>query len=152
MLSLDLDLCYDCWTLVRDLDLSGDNLHMDKKKWKLNYNNLKGKYLLSPQEQHLGDFFLKSHPKDYLWNWHTNMVTHPSTNRGHCCLTPVYQAVDRSSMPIATVVRREREREKKKRKRLVKCVKRVRENKQQKKRQCIKGKGLSVRRCGLWVL
>ena len=32
-------------------------------------------------------------------NWHTITVTHPSTNRGRCCLTPVYQAVGCSSMP-----------------------------------------------------
>ena len=30
----------------------------------------------------------------------TNMFTHPSTNRGRCCLTPLYQAVGHSSMPI----------------------------------------------------
>ena len=29
-------------------------------------------------------------------------VTHSGTNRGRCCLTQVYQAVDLSSMPITT--------------------------------------------------
>ena len=28
------------------------------------------------------------------------MVTHPSTNRGRCCLTPLYQAAGYISMPI----------------------------------------------------
>ena len=35
-------------------------------------------------------------------NWHTDTVTHPSTNQGRCWLTRLYQAVDCSSMPITT--------------------------------------------------
>ena len=35
-------------------------------------------------------------------NWHTNTVTHQSTNRGSCYLTRMSQAVDCSSMPIIT--------------------------------------------------
>ena len=35
-------------------------------------------------------------------NWHTNTVTHFSTNRNRRCLTRLYQAVDCNSMPITT--------------------------------------------------
>ena len=46
---------------------------------------------------------LKSHLKDYQQKFtYTNTVKHPSTNRCRCCLFPVYQAVDRNSMPVTT--------------------------------------------------
>ena len=35
-------------------------------------------------------------------NWHTNMVTHPSTNQGRCCLAPLFHAADHSSISITT--------------------------------------------------
>ena len=35
-------------------------------------------------------------------NWHTNTVTHPSTNRSRYCLTQAHQAVGCSSMPRTT--------------------------------------------------
>ena len=49
-----------------------------------------------------GDLGLKSHPKHYQQKltYDTNTVIHLSTNQGRCCLTPVYQAGDRSSMSI----------------------------------------------------
>ena len=51
-----------------------------------------------------GDLGLKFHSKDYLQKLtYNNTVAHPSTNRGRCCLTPLYQAADHSSMPITTV-------------------------------------------------
>ena len=72
----------------------------------MHYINLKGKIILSPQENHTvaagagpGDLGLKSHPKDYQQKL-AYRVIHLSTNRGRCCLTPLYQAVGRSSMPI----------------------------------------------------
>ena len=61
----------------------------------------KGKFKLSPQEQRQGNSV-----KSFIWrtinrNQHTNMVTHPSTNRGRCCLTPLYQLTV-AVMPITT--------------------------------------------------
>ena len=44
----------------------------------------------------------KFHPKDYQQKLIILIVTHPSTNRGRCCLIPLYQAVDCSNIPITT--------------------------------------------------
>ena len=62
--------------------------------------NPKGKFILSPQEQCQGTWILSLIQRTINRNWHTNMVTHPSTNLGRCWLTPLYQAADHSRMPI----------------------------------------------------
>ena len=62
----------------------------------------KGKFILLPQEQRQGTWVLSLIWRTIKRNWHTSTVTYPSTHRGGCCLTQVYLAVDRNSMPITT--------------------------------------------------
>ena len=69
------------------------------KIWKLHYNQSQMEIHTVAAREVPRVLRLKSHPKDYQQKL-TNTVTHPSTNRGRCCLTQVYQAVGRSSMPI----------------------------------------------------
>ena len=71
-------------------------------KGKLHYINPKGKFILPPQEQRQETLIQSLIGRTNKRNWHIVMVTHPSTNWGRCCLTPLYQAFDCSSMPITT--------------------------------------------------
>ena len=77
-------------------------LSVPKNKWKLHNINPKGKFILLPQEQSQLTSVSSLIRRTINSNWHTNTITHPITNPGHCWLTWLYLAVDCSSMPITT--------------------------------------------------